>query len=41
MPHVAERAAGVGARIERAFQQHLISIGPTTDAAADAIATPQ
>jgi CRISPR-associated exonuclease Cas4 len=44
LPDVAERAAGVAARIERAFQHHLTSSGPMTDLASDTatdtVATP-
>jgi CRISPR-associated exonuclease Cas4 len=40
LPEVAEHAAGVAARIERAFLQHLASSGPTSDTAADAISVP-
>jgi CRISPR-associated exonuclease Cas4 len=40
LPQVAERAASIGARIDRAFQHHLASSGPTSDAAADAITMP-
>jgi CRISPR-associated exonuclease Cas4 len=40
LPEVAQRAASVADRIERAFLVHLASSGPTSDAAADAIAMP-
>lgn len=40
LPQVAERAAGLAARIDWAFAHHLTSSGPTSDAGADAIAMP-